>query len=172
MTHHAYISLGSNTGDRRHYLQLALDLLARNPRNRLVKVSSVYLTEALTLDGQPGSEFLNAVCHLRTNLLLRELFREMQEIESRLGRIRHNRWSERTIDIDLLTFSDYCVDDAKLTIPHPGLREREFVLRPIAEIAPNWCHPVSGESIHDLLKSLEHSHRMGRVLSCCGSLRS
>jgi 2-amino-4-hydroxy-6-hydroxymethyldihydropteridine diphosphokinase len=166
----AYISLGSNVGDRRHYLQLALNLLNKEPRNSIKKVSSIYRSHAVTLDGQPAPEFLNAACSLRTSLLPHDLLHFMQDIELRLGRIRHRPWAPRTIDLDILTYGDRRIYGDKLTIPHPGIVEREFVLRPLADIDHGWCHPESGRNVMDLLEALADSSKGGKVLECCGSL--
>lgn len=165
----AYIALGSNIGDRRHYLELALDKLAKMPGVQLGKVSSVYQSQAVTLDGSGGPDFLNAVCQLHTTLSADELLQLLQGIEQALGRSRHARWAPRTIDLDILSYGAQVSVDRRLSLPHPELTQRDFVLRPLAEVAPQWTHPVTGQSVQSLLAALAESTQGGKVAACCGS---
>ena len=166
----AYIGLGSNVGDRRHYLQLALQKIGRFRHNQIQSASSIYWSTALTIAGLPGPDFLNAVCCVQTSALPQELLRHLQLIEKELGRQRHESWGPRTIDLDILDYGQWRLNQGELELPHPRMAEREFVLRPLAEIAPDWKHPISGQSVKELLEGLEESSGGGKVLGCCGSL--
>lgn len=168
----AYISLGSNVGDRRHYLEEAVRLLGRVPRTSVIRSSPVYRSEALTLDGEPGPDYLNAVCQLETGLMPRQLLWTLRSIEARLGRVRHTAWGPRTVDLDLLAYEDCIHLSPELTLPHPELPLRDFILVPLRDIAPHWRHPVLQKSVSELLEELAESSRGGKVVACCGSLSS
>lgn len=135
----AYLSLGANLGDCAHTLARALELLAAAPGLTLRAVSSVYATAPVGVTDQPA--FLNLVARFECWLSARGLLAVTREIEGRLGRARGRRWGPRTIDIDLLLLGDERVDEPDLTIPHPELTRRQFVLVPLAEIAPGLVLP-------------------------------
>ncbi len=141
----AYLSLGSNLGDREQNLRRAIGEL-----KGVTKVSSFHETEPL--DMAPGTPmFLNCAVEIETGDTPEVLLRTVLDIERRLGRVRENRsgstYDSRTIDIDILFYGDQVVSTPDLTIPHPRLLSREFVLRPLAEIAPNLRHPVTGKTL-------------------------
>ena len=118
------------------------------------KVSSFHETEPV--GGPPGQgKYLNAAAVLETTLDPLELLQVLQEIEAQFGRVRTVRWGERTLDLDLLLFDDRIIDTPELTIPHPRLRVRRFVLEPLAEIAPEAVDPVTKRTIADLLADLD-----------------
>lgn len=167
-----FIALGSNLGDRRAYLEEALRLLKKIPKTQVTAVSSCYLSDALTRDGAAGPLFLNAVCGIETRLLPSELFRALQQIENCLGRLRYESWGPRTIDLDILSYGDQRVENRHLRIPHPELAVREFVLRPLLEVANGWRHPVSKKTAMEMLEELADSPKGGKVRACCGSLSS
>jgi 2-amino-4-hydroxy-6-hydroxymethyldihydropteridine diphosphokinase len=144
----AYLSLGANVGDRRENLARALRLLEA-PDVRVVRVSSVYETEPVGV--APQTWFLNLVAEIETSLFPRQLLRWCQQIEKDLGRKRKGDNSPRPIDIDILLFGNAAVDTAGLTIPHPRMHERRFVLEPLAEIAPALPHPGLRRSVSELL---------------------
>jgi 2-amino-4-hydroxy-6-hydroxymethyldihydropteridine diphosphokinase len=153
-----YIGLGSNLGDKRETCLKALDLLGR--AGRVVRVSSFYCTEPV---GYPDQEkFVNAVAELVTDLSPLALLAACHVIEDKLGRRRLFRWGPRTIDLDILLFGDQRVDTAELTIPHPLLATRRFVLIPLGEIAPQAVHPVLKKTIARLLNELRDTHRVVR----------
>jgi 3-oxoacyl-[acyl-carrier protein] reductase len=150
----AYIALGSNLGDRRSFLDQALQALREQPGIEVVRVSSYH--ETAPVGGPPGQGlFLNAAAELRTDLPPAELLRVLLDVEKRLGRVRRERYGPRTIDLDLLLYGDTILSGSELTLPHPRLHERLFVLRPLAEIAPHAVHPLFGKTIQTLCEELQ-----------------
>jgi 3-oxoacyl-[acyl-carrier protein] reductase len=150
----AYIALGSNLGDRSKYLDRALQTLRERPGIVVHQVSSYY--ETAPVGGPPGQgDFLNAAAELQTDLEPEELLRALLQIEQRLGRVRDVHHGPRTIDLDLLLYDDLVRSGPELTLPHPRLHERLFVLQPLAEIAPNLRHPIIGKTIRELCGGLE-----------------
>ncbi len=134
----AFLSLGSNLGDRESNIRRALDLLAR--RNVcIVRVSSMYETEPVGFTDQP--DFINAVAEVDTDLSPPELLHTVLGVEREMGRVRNLRWGPRVIDIDILLYDELRVDTEELTIPHPRMMERAFVLAPLAETAPDLVLP-------------------------------
>ncbi len=154
----AYIGLGSNRGDRKANCRKALELLAE--AGRVTKVSSFYCTEPVGFKEQ--EEFINAVAEVATELTPQGLLALCGRIEDELGRTREVRWGPRTIDLDILLYGDRSVHDhdPDLTIPHPLLAERRFVLVPLCEIAPHARHPASGKTVERLLHELKNSHNV------------
>lgn len=130
----AYLGLGGNIGDRRAVLASALARLAAAPGVRIARISPVYETRAVGLTDQP--DFLNLVVELETTLTPHTLLNLCLSVEQHLGRVRHERWGPRTIDLDVLLIDHVMLDDDDLTLPHPRLHERAFVLVPLADLAP------------------------------------
>jgi 2-amino-4-hydroxy-6-hydroxymethyldihydropteridine diphosphokinase len=146
----AYVGLGSNLGDREAMLGRALQLLADGVD--VHAVSSFRETEPVGVVDQP--RFLNAAARIETNLSARELLDVLLAIERALGRERRQRWGPRTIDLDLLIYGDESIDQPGLTVPHPRLHERRFVLEPLAELNPKLQIPGRGQ-VRILLAKLD-----------------
>ncbi len=151
----AYIGLGSNLGERETLIRLALEQLAALPDTTLGRVSSLYDTAPVGELDQPN--FLNAVAALETGLTARQVLWNLLLIERRLGRVRtpQSRYGPRTIDLDLLLFGDQIIDEPELTVPHPELARRAFVLVPLVELEPTLVHPVLGDTMVGLLARLK-----------------
>jgi 2-amino-4-hydroxy-6-hydroxymethyldihydropteridine diphosphokinase len=149
----AYISIGSNLGDRLGYLKKAWWLLQAREEIQLTQLSSCYETEPLGYVKQ--GKFINAVFSLQTSCTPHALLKILQGIESFLGRERTVRWGPRSVDLDILFYADTVLQDSVLTIPHPRLTERAFVLVPLAEIAPLLLHPLTGKTIRQHLEEVE-----------------
>jgi len=145
-----FLGLGSNQGDRAEMLARARALLAA-PDLRVVALSRVYETLPWGLVDQP--RFLNQVVEARTSLSPRALLARCRDIEARLGRVRSSRWGPRTIDVDILIYDQVEVAEPDLVIPHPGLRDRAFVLVPLAELDAGLRLP-GGETVTALLNAL------------------
>jgi 2-amino-4-hydroxy-6-hydroxymethyldihydropteridine diphosphokinase len=146
----AYIGLGTNLGDRAGNIQLAVIHLAATPDLDVCRLSSVMEFPAV---GGPADSppYLNAVAKVETTLAPRAVLDRLLAIEKEMGRVRRQRWEPRIIDLDLLLYADRITDEPGLTIPHPRIAERLFVLRPLAEIAPGLVHPAIGKTILALL---------------------
>jgi len=150
-----YLSLGSNLGDRLGYLQQSTSILSAHKDINIVATSSFYETEPW----QMGAEnwFVNAVVQITTTLSPEALLEETQRIEVQLGRIKNSseKYADRTIDIDLLFYNDLIMHTGELTIPHPLMHKRAFMLVPMLEIAQDFIHPLFKKSISDLYDELE-----------------
>jgi 2-amino-4-hydroxy-6-hydroxymethyldihydropteridine diphosphokinase len=150
MTNLVYLSLGSNVGAREACLRDALSRLSAT--GRVVAVSSFYETEPVEFTSQPW--FLNCAVALETEQSPQQLMAMILRIEEEMGRRRLQKKGPRSIDIDILMFDDIVMDSKELTIPHPAMRERRFVLEPLAEIAPNAVHPVFKKTVSELREAL------------------
>lgn len=148
--HSVYLGLGSNMGNRLHMLQQAILLL--NELGTITEQSSIIETDAWGNTEQDS--FLNCAVKLLTPLQATDLLIQIQQIESKLGRVRLSKWGPRTIDIDILLFDMEMINEKKLQIPHPLMHQRHFVLKPLSEIAPNVVHPILQQTITELYKNL------------------
>ncbi len=167
----AYISIGSNTGDPLQNCREAIGRLSRAAESVLLSVSSFYRTEPVPVadaEGMPETPekqnwFVNAAVEIRTTLLPRDLLSAMQDIEQAMGRVRTYRGAPRVIDLDLLLYGQDIIREADLTVPHPELHKRLFVLEPLCEIASYVLHPVFGVSMRGLKDRLEDFRTVERL---------
>ena len=148
----AYLALGSNIGDREANLRTAVNLL-ESDEIRVVRRSSLYETAPQELLDQPW--FLNAVVEIETSFFPLQLLARGREIEREMGRRRVTPKGPRNIDIDILFYGRSAIATAELEVPHPRIAQRGFVLEPLAEIAPEFRHPVTGKTANEMLAALE-----------------
>ncbi len=149
----AFIGIGSNLGDRLAHCRAAVDGLGRLPDTALLRVSPVF--ESLPQEDVEGGLFLNAVAEITTTLPPRQLLGHLQAIEVALGRAAdHPPGTARTIDLDVLLYGDDVIREGDLTIPHPRMAERWFVLAPLVALAPALPHPILQETVAELLRRL------------------
>lgn len=151
--HTAYLGLGSNLGDKKGYLDGAVEALNALPGCHVEKVSTYLVTKPY--GGVEQDDFLNACLKLRTLLPPEELLERLHEIEQAANRVRIVRWGPRTLDLDILLYDDWVYETDTLVIPHVGMHLREFVLGPLSEIAPNLRHPIYRKTVTELLAELK-----------------
>ena len=159
MSETAYLSLGSNLGDREANLCAAVAQL--EVAGRLLALSALYETQPVDVPDQPW--FLNCVAAIDTDLTPRELLQLALKVESAMGRLRMRDKGARKIDIDIVLFGDRIVDEPGLKIPHPAMNHRRFVLEPLAEIAPEAFHPELGKTARELLTALAAGQTVRRL---------
>jgi 2-amino-4-hydroxy-6-hydroxymethyldihydropteridine diphosphokinase len=164
----AYIALGSNLGDRAEHLNAALAKLRQAPGIQVKAVSRYWTTTPV---GGPAKQddYLNAAAALDTSLTAYELLQLLLGIEGDQGRIRNDRFGPRTLDLDILLYGDRVIHEPHLTVPHPRLHERAFMLGPLAEIAPSVVHPIFGRTIAELLAQVGHRPLLGKRALVTGS---
>lgn len=151
--HDVFIGVGSNIGDREKYLKKGLHLLNLNDDIIIKQVSTFIETEPY--GGVEMHSFLNAVARIKTLLEPHEVLTICNQIENECGRKRLIRWGPRTLDMDILFYDKLILDDERLTIPHIDIKNRDFVLKPMTEIAPGFVHPVYNKTMQDMLAELE-----------------
>jgi 2-amino-4-hydroxy-6-hydroxymethyldihydropteridine diphosphokinase len=149
MLHTIHVSIGANVGDPGRVVVEALGVLREHDAFTDFAASSLYRTRPVGGVQQP--DFVNGVFRARVALEPHEVLDALQAVEARFGRVRDLRWGPRTLDLDLLSYDDRILDDARLTLPHPELTRRGFVLVPLAELDPGWRHPLSGARADALL---------------------
>ena len=145
MEHTAYLSLGSNIGDRRENLRAAIAVLDAHPEIRVTSISPLYETKPVGYTDQP--DFYNLCLEVKTTLSPKKLHKFTSSTELELGRQRDLKWGPRTIDIDILLMDQQVMDTAELTLPHPRMAERAFVMLPLADIAGDILHPVTRKPV-------------------------
>jgi 2-amino-4-hydroxy-6-hydroxymethyldihydropteridine diphosphokinase len=153
----AFVALGSNLADRPAHLRAALDAMHRLPGTRVQRLSDFIETTPVSPIPQPL--FLNAAAELSTTLPPRRLLQSLLSIERARGRVRApgRRHAPRTLDLDLLLYADLVIDEPGLLVPHPAIAQRLFVLRPLAQIAPDVVVPTLARTVSDLLATLERA---------------
>jgi 2-amino-4-hydroxy-6-hydroxymethyldihydropteridine diphosphokinase len=149
----AYLGLGGNLGDPKAAMAAALRILDAQPDIAIVMVSSLYRTPPWGVTAQP--DFLNAVAQVETTLSPRQLLEACLDAERQLKRVRDERWGPRAIDLDILIFGDVHIDEEGLSVPHPRIGERAFVLVPLLEIAPDLT--IGGQPLSHSLRTLDAS---------------
>lgn len=154
----AYISFGSNLGDREQNITTALHLIEQDHSIKLNRISNLYETEPVGYKNQDW--FLNGVARIETLLLPKELLDRLQGIERKLGKEIKIKWGPRTIDLDILLYSNTILDLPELQIPHSLMHKRAFVLVPLSQIAPNVLHPVLNKTIKVLLTNLKYKEEV------------
>jgi 2-amino-4-hydroxy-6-hydroxymethyldihydropteridine diphosphokinase len=152
-----FLGLGSNKGDRLKYLQRAVTEISATEKCRVLKCSSIYETRPF---GNPNQEnFYNAVIEIDTVLGAYDLFFFLKSIEAKLGREAiFEKWGPREIDIDLLFYSNLIYDNDQLTLPHPEVLNRDFVIIPMVEIAPDFVHPIVKKQFEDIDLAFNETH--------------
>ncbi|MCE2503520.1 MAG: 2-amino-4-hydroxy-6-hydroxymethyldihydropteridine diphosphokinase [Chlorobi bacterium] len=147
-----WLGLGANLGNRRETLRKSLAYINGLHHTKIISLSSLYETEPVGKKNQPM--FLNCVAEITTRLSPTQLLRELKRIEELLGRQHRERWEEREIDIDIILYDDRHINKNELQIPHPELHKRGFVLVPLAELTPDFIHPLFDRTITELLLNL------------------
>lgn len=159
--HQAYLLLGSNQGNRINFLKKATQLL-KSKAGKLIKKSLIYETAAWGKEDLPSH--LNQVLFIQTTLSAVGLLKVIHKIENKLGRQRQEKWGCRTIDIDIIYYDNTIIQTENLTIPHPLLQERRFVLAPLQNIAANYLHPIFRKSTQELLNDTPDSLPVQRII--------
>lgn len=150
--HYAYLSLGSNMGDRRYFLKQGIDGLGSHEQIQLLQTADV--VETAPYGNVEQDAFLNTAVQIRTLMTPKELLEYIHELEAKAERVREIHWGPRTLDIDIVFYDKLIYEDDELIVPHVDMENREFVLKPLSQIAPNFRHPILGKTITQLLKDL------------------
>ena len=148
----AAIALGSNLGDSAQILTNAITVIDTVPGIQVTARSHLYKTAPV---GPPQPDYINACITVRTTLSPRELLHRLLAIESQFGRVRQERWGARSLDLDLLLYGDRIIAAQKLSVPHPRLHERPFVLVPLMDVAAQWPHPILNKTVEQLFTRLD-----------------
>lgn len=158
--HDYYLLLGANLGERYQTLTFARAKLAHEV-GEIISVSAVYATEAWGTNSQ--NEYLNQAVWIRSSKSPMEALDQILAIELEAGRVRTERWADRTLDIDILACEAICMNTEKLTLPHPELQNRRFALVPLAEIAPEWRHPIFHSTTLEMLYTCKDKLNVTRI---------
>ena len=152
-----YIQLGSNIGERESFITKSMHKV-EDDIGKIITVSSIFETTAWGNENQ--NNFLNSVIEIKTPFDAFTILQKSQEIENNLGRKRSDKWGERTIDIDILFYNNKIINTKELTVPHPLIEKRKFVLMPLSEIAPNYMHPILKKNISTLLSECKDTQKV------------
>ncbi len=145
-----FIALGTNLGDREENIRKAIQKIGKLPKTAIIKSSSIINTKPVGITNQP--DFLNCVVQIKTILDPEKLLLELLKIEREMGRIRKQKWGPRIIDMDILFFNNEIINTQDLTVPHPEILNRKFVLTSMKEIAPEFVHPIEKKTMERLYK--------------------
>lgn len=148
-----YIAMGSNVGEKLNNCRKAIDLINNSDGCTVRGISRFYRTEPVGVTAQEW--YVNAVIHIETILGPHELLRRLLSIESDMGRVRREKWEARVIDLDILLYGNEIIRMGELTVPHPLMHQRRFVLMPMVQLNPGLIHPVLGKSMSELMDDLE-----------------
>ncbi len=150
------IAFGSNLGDRFQTIKKAKERIEKEV-GVIEKASKLYETKPLICEGRKEDvgNYVNGVISLQTSLLPHAVLKKLSRIEQDLGRVRQKRWDDRTIDLDLIAVGEMVIQSPTLTVPHPEMHKRSFVLGPMLEIAPTWFHPILRKTTKELFLALE-----------------
>jgi len=148
--HQAWIALGGNLGDVESYFQAARGTLDQHQSCQVCATSLLYQTPAIGPAGQ--ADYLNTVIAINTQLTPESLLQLLQNIENQHGRVRQEHWGARTLDLDIIAYDALALRSEKLNLPHHEMQNRQFVLKPLCDIAPNWQHPTMQQTAQQLLK--------------------
>ncbi len=163
-TETVFIAFGSNQGNRQDFCDRAIALMKLLPHSQVTGVSSYYETEPVDMESPQESEwFYNGVVRIETQLPPEQLLAICQETERGLGRDPNAQNSPRTIDLDILFYGQQNINTSLLTIPHPRLHQRRFVLMPMVELDPAWVHPQQHQTVLSLLDQLSNTHQVRRL---------
>lgn len=158
-----YIGIGSNLGDPYQSCIKALEIIKKHPFLALDALSPFYRTEPVGVEGQ--SWYINAVLSISTSLSSSELISEILGVEKVMGRKRTGtRWESRIIDLDILLIGDEIINDKNLTVPHPRMHTRRFVMAPMADIAPDLIHPILGKTMAEILNEIPVTEQEVRLM--------
>lgn len=149
-----FIGLGSNMSQPEQQLITAKNAIDDLPDCKVIKCSSIYQSKALTLDDEPQDDYLNAVIKVETTLSAELLLDALQSIETEQGRTREKRWGARTLDLDIILYGDLTIQTERLSVPHPEMLNRDFVLLPLYQIAPEINMPASDKILNDFVAKL------------------
>jgi len=163
MEYKVFVGIGSNIGVPTENCEEAIRLLNTSPKIEISDRSSLYESEPV--GETPQSWFINAAIAIKTSLDPESLLEEFFKIENDLGRKRREKWGPRIIDLDMLVYENYVINSTKLTLPHPEMKKRRFVLLPLSEFAGNYLHPIENKTIYDLLKELPENPKVRKISS-------
>ena len=146
-----FLGIGSNVGEKIIFINRAIKLLSQILTK--IEIAPLYISKAVGFEDQP--DFINTVVSGYTDLTPDELFKKIKDIEKKVGRIKRFRWGPREIDIDILFYGSHIIEKDNLTIPHPRIQERDFVLKPLSDLDPDFVHPVLKKTVKELLLNLK-----------------